>query len=240
MADHKNILGKSMAYHKKEGASESEQMYLVTGVILEEEGATSPIPLSALAHELGVQPVSAHQMVRKLDEDGLASYIPYKGMELTTTGKRLAAQVLRNRRLWEVFLVERLNLPFEEAHSFACMMEHITSPEIAVRLAKFLGAPLVNPQGKLIPSVDNEGDSLTCFPLSQLAIPQEFQVVRVEASETERLFLKNEGIYPGAVRRVSSVGSQGTYLLEGSSGGVYISAELADAIIVRKLEINSP
>jgi DtxR family transcriptional regulator, Mn-dependent transcriptional regulator len=226
-----------MAYHKLESiVTESEQMYLITVVRLEEEGATSPIPLSALAGELGVQPVSVHQMARKLEEGGLAAYIPYKGIELTQAGRRVAAQILRNRRLWEVFIVEHLNLPFAEAHAFSCMVEHITSPKIAGRLSQFLGDPTVSPQGKLIPPVENPEQPLSFVPLSHLSASQRFQVARIEATDTDRLFLKEEGLYPGAPACVRSVGSRGAVLLETVSGSLYISQKLAATILVQLVD----
>lgn len=227
-----------MAYHITEGLSDSVQMYLITCVIFEEQGGASPIPLSTLAHELGVQPVSAHQMVRKLDDEGLVKYTPYKGVELTPAGQRLAAQVLRNRRLWEVLLVEQLGLPFEKAHSFACMVEHITTPEIAEHLSQFLGNPLVNPNGKSIPSLEDPEYSPVCIPLSRVSTPQKFQVIRIEAGETDLLFLRGEGIYPGVVVGIRSIGSRGDFLLESNTGGVYLSRDLANKIFVQTLETN--
>jgi DtxR family transcriptional regulator, Mn-dependent transcriptional regulator len=222
-----------MAYHIHEGVSESIQMYLITCVIFEEQGADGPIPLSTLAHALGVQPVSAHQMVRKLDDEGLVKYTPYKGVELTVEGERLAAKILRNRRLWEVFLVEQLGLPFERAHEFSCLVEHITTPEIAERLSEFLGNPLINPQGMSIPNIEVQDTTPFSIPLSQVSSISKFQVVRIEASDVNIQFLRNEGIYPGAIASIHSIGYRGDLLLESDLGEVYISRNLADMIYVQ-------
>jgi DtxR family transcriptional regulator, Mn-dependent transcriptional regulator len=239
MANHNNGDDNYMAYHKIDGISESEQMYLITATRLEEEGASSPFPLSTLANELGVQPVSVHQMARKLEENGLAKYIPYKGLELTSQGRTIAVRILRNRRLWEVFLVEHLKLPFDESHAFSCLVEHITTPEIAERLSRLLGDPLVNPQGKLIPSTKDTENSQTCIPLSQLSALQKFQIIRIEAGDTERLFLRDEGLYPGTVACIHSIGGRGAILLEGKTGGIYIAPELAQKIYVQLLDTDT-
>jgi DtxR family transcriptional regulator, Mn-dependent transcriptional regulator len=238
MADHKKIGINSMAYHIFEGVSESIQMYLITCVIFEERGAVGPIPISTLARELGVQPVSAHQMVRKLDEEGLVKYTPYKGVELTLEGERLAAKILRNRRLWEVLLVEQLGLPFERAHEFACMVEHITSLEIAECLSQFLGDPKVNPHGKSIPSIDVKEAIPLSIPLSNISTISKFHVVRIEASDINLQFLRSEGIYPGAIASIRSIGNRGDLLLESSSGEVYISRNLANSIHVQIIGSN--
>ena len=68
--------------------SENAEMYLVSMAILAETGALVPIPIPRLAEEMDVQTVSANQMVRKLDEEGLVTYQPYKGVSFTQPGSR--------------------------------------------------------------------------------------------------------------------------------------------------------
>src|SRR4030042_2070249 len=80
--------------------SPSEEMYLITVAVAEEEGRTGPLPLADLAESLGISPVSANQMVRRLEERGLLEYHPYHGASLTPPGRREARRVLRGRRLW--------------------------------------------------------------------------------------------------------------------------------------------
>jgi Mn-dependent DtxR family transcriptional regulator len=133
--------------------SESEDMYLLTVAKLVEAGAQAPIPVSRLAQELSIQPISANQMIRKLEEAGWLRYTPYKGVELTQEGEGLALRTLRHRRLWEVFLVENLQLSLDEADEMACRLEHILPAEVAERLAGFLGYPATSPRGKPIPDL---------------------------------------------------------------------------------------
>ena len=115
--------------------SEAEEMYMITLAKLAERGVQSPVPLTLLAEELAVLPVSANQMVHKLEQEGILDYVPYKGVAMRPEGRRLANRTLRRRRLWELFLVDRLGLPFAEADALACRMEHITSAEVTERLA---------------------------------------------------------------------------------------------------------
>ena len=131
--------------------TESEQMYLVTIARLSEMVDECPIPISKVAEILEITPISANQMVHHLEQMGLITYTPYKGVEFTETGWRAATKLLRIRRLWEVFLVEHLRYSPKDAETLACKLEHAISEETSDRLADFLGWPHVSPQGKPIP-----------------------------------------------------------------------------------------
>ena len=87
--------------------SDSVQMYLVKLKRLEEE--VNPVPLSYLADSLSISPVSVNEMCRKMQDQELIDYQPYKGASLTPEGEREALKILRRHRLWEVFLVEELH-----------------------------------------------------------------------------------------------------------------------------------
>jgi DtxR family Mn-dependent transcriptional regulator len=150
--------------------SESEEMYLITIARLVEQGVEEPISISLLAEELAIQPVSANQMIHKLAEEKLVKYLPYKGVLLTSNGQEVAMHVLRDRRLWEVFLVKHLGLPPSEADALACRLEHITPKGVTCRLARFLGYPSVTPQGFPIPEVNGEANGGTVLPLADLAV----------------------------------------------------------------------
>ena len=126
-------------------------MYLITVAVAEEAGGPAPLPLADLAQALGISPVSANQMVRRLAERRLVVYHPYRGVALRAPGRRAAQRVLRGRRLWATFLAERLGFTATEADSLACALEHVTPPEAADRLARFLGNPAVDPSGRPIP-----------------------------------------------------------------------------------------
>ena len=94
-------------------------MYLITVAVAEEAGGTAPLPLADLAQALGISPVSANQMVRRLAERGLVVYHPYRGVALRAAGRQAAQRVLRGRRLWATFLGERLGFTAAEADSLA-------------------------------------------------------------------------------------------------------------------------
>ena len=58
-------------------------------------------------------------MVKKLAELGLVTYEPYQNVELTPSGQKVALEVLRHHRLLELYLHDKLNLPWDQVHAEA-------------------------------------------------------------------------------------------------------------------------
>ena len=216
--------------------TESEEMYLITIARLSEDGMEGPIPLSRLAEELSVLPVSVNQMVHKMGETGILRYIPYKGVELSKKGCQVAARILRLRRLWEVFLIEKLGLSFDEADDLACCMEHITSEDVAGRLTFFLGNPVVSPQGRPIPPADGDAWAAPPQPLDTLKVGQSCVIVDVEAGEATCSFLSGEGIRPGVEIFILGISNNGTMLLKCEKYQIALDAAVVDKVFIRKIK----
>ncbi len=221
-----------MASLKTQELSESEEMYLVTAVMLTESGVEEPIPLSQIAQALSIQPVSVNQMVRKLAESGYVNYLPYKGVEMRPVGRQLAYRVLRRRRLWEVFLARYLEMSPAAADTLACRLEHFTPPDVAERLDRFLERPSVSPQGLPIP--DNDADEVLppSTPITELPVGLKAEVIQVELEPSAAAFLQAEGILPGIVVQVAAVNSQGALLLRVEDRQLTVAAEIAQNIFV--------
>ena len=132
--------------------SENEEMHLLAAARLIEDGHPQPVSLNRVAEQLSIQPVSANQMARHLEERGLVTYQPYKGVSLTPAGWQITRRILRHRRLWETFLVQHLHTAQAEADALACRLEHVTSEQIAAQLDAYLGSPTVSPSGRPIPA----------------------------------------------------------------------------------------
>ena len=101
-------------------------------------------------------------MVKKLAERGLAAHAPYKGVELTAAGERVALEVLRHHRLLELYLAEHLGVPWDRVHDEAEALEHVISEDLEARIAAKLGNPTHDPHGDPIPSAElviDEGDT---------------------------------------------------------------------------------
>lgn len=222
-----------MSDHIKNEMSENEQMYLVMIAKLQEQGHESPVALSELANTLSVLPVSVNQMIHKMDESGLVKYYPYKGVEFTSSGRQIVMLILRYRRLWEIFLVQHLGISLVEADALACRMEHITSDDVANRLAVFLGNPSVCLHGHPIPQVDEEEITSVNLPLNQLTLGQQGHIIAINANEVTRAFLSDEGITLGTQIVPLAIGNGNAMLIEANQGQVYLSENITCMISVQ-------
>ncbi len=213
--------------------TESNQMYLVSMASLAEVVEDCPIPVSRVAELLGVTSISANQMVHHLEEMGLVRYTPYKGVEFTETGWQSAVKTLRSRRLWEVFLVEKLQHEPQEAEKLACRLEHAISEETAQRLAEYLGWPEVSPQGKAIPQVDPVGSLQTGSLLNRLPANTSGVVTAIPPGE-ERAYLQQSGMNVGSEIYILASQIDGPCLIKtGNDLTINISFELSNRIWVK-------
>src|SRR5207248_7009134 len=158
-----------------------------------------PVSNNAVAERLRVTPASASAMVKRLDELGLARHVPYRGVELTADGRRLALEVLRHHRLLELYLAESLGVPWDRVHQEAEVLEHVLSEELEEAIAAKLGNPTHDPHGDPIPTADlriEEGDTVS---LQSLRAGQAGTFVRVSDADPEMLrYLAERGIAPGS------------------------------------------
>jgi manganese/zinc/iron transport system permease protein len=76
-------------------------------------------------------------------------------LRLTQTGHHEAERLVRNHRLWELYLTRRLELPPDHVHRDAESMEHALSPETVAELDRTLGHPTRDPHGRSIPLPKN-------------------------------------------------------------------------------------
>ena len=114
-------------------------------------------------------PASASSMVKKLDELGLVTHEPYKGVKLTAGGRRVALEVLRHHRLLELYLAESLGVPWDRVHDEAEILEHVLSEELEELIAAKLGNPTHDPHGDPIPNAALEIEERPTEALASLA-----------------------------------------------------------------------
>lgn len=112
---------------------------------------STSVSTNQLAALLNTKASSVTDMLKKLSDKGLINYMPYQGVSLTTAGEKIAVNIIRKHRLWEYFLVEKLDFKWDEVHEMAEEMEHISSTELIDRLDKFMGYPKYDPHGDPIP-----------------------------------------------------------------------------------------
>jgi DtxR family Mn-dependent transcriptional regulator len=157
------------------------------------------VSTNALAERLAVTPGSASGMVRKLDELGLVTHEPYRGVQLTEKGVRVALEVLRHHRLLELYLSESLGVSWDRVHDEAEVLEHVLSEELEALIAAKLGNPTHDPHGDPIPSADLVLDEQPTEALDALEAGERGTFVRVSDSDPDMLrYLAERGIAPGA------------------------------------------
>jgi DtxR family Mn-dependent transcriptional regulator len=156
------------------------------------------VTTNAIAERMGVTPASASGMVKKLDGLGLVSHEPYKGVELTEAGERVALEVIRHHRLLELYLAESLDVPWDRVHAEAEVLEHVLSEELEELIAAKLGNPTVDPHGDPIPTADLVMEERQTDSLADLAAGARATFVRISDSDPEMLrYLAERGIAPG-------------------------------------------
>ncbi|PKV75712.1 metal-dependent transcriptional regulator [Pontibacter ramchanderi] len=163
------------------------------------DGGSREVNTNAIAEALDTKAASVTDMLRKLGAKGLADYVKYRGVTLTEKGERVALQIIRKRRLWEVFLVEKLKFNWDEVHEVAEELEHINSDLLIRRLDEFLGYPKFDPHGDPIPTEDGEMNTKQQRLLAELEVNSAGTVVGVNDSQPLFLqYLDKMGIFLGA------------------------------------------
>jgi DtxR family Mn-dependent transcriptional regulator len=146
-----------------------------------------PVSTNAIADELLTKASSVTDMMKKLSDKKLIHYKKYQGVTLTRKGRALATMVVRKHRLWEVFLVEKLNFKWDEIHELAEQLEHIESEKLMDKLDQFLGYPKYDPHGDPIPDKDGNIDHHKDETLSDLVVGDEGVIVGVKEHSAEFL-----------------------------------------------------
>jgi DtxR family Mn-dependent transcriptional regulator len=154
---------------------------------------------NALANHLNMKASSITDMLKKLSDKGWVNYEKYKGASLNVDGKIIALNIVRKHRLWETFLVNKLNFKWDEVHEIAEQLEHIKSNELVDRLDDFLGNPEFDPHGDPIPNKDHEiTDSRKRSYLSEVEINKEVIIIGVKDSSAPLLqYLEKENMILG-------------------------------------------
>ncbi len=211
--------------------SESMEMYLKAMLEMSDR---EPATVARLAERLGVTPVSASEMVRKLGEHGLANHTPYKGVALTEKGREVACNVMRRQRLWEVFLYDHLKIEWSKIYELACSLEHATASEVTDALAAFLGDPKTCPRGNPIPAADGSFAPLNGISLGEANVGDALRVVAVNATATDVLkYLQNRNILPGSeITVLDAAPLQGPLTIGVDGKEVALGLQTADFVLV--------
>ncbi|NIR50131.1 metal-dependent transcriptional regulator [candidate division KSB1 bacterium] len=175
--------------------TQTVQDYLKIIYKLGSKGET--VTTNAIAERLNVSQASVTGMIKKLAELKLVTHTPYRGVELTQAGRKIALEIIRHHRLLELYLAQALGYSWDEVHDEAEKLEHVISEDFETRMAEALGNPTTDPHGAPIPSKDGEIVERSLVPLTQAKAGQRVTIEQVSDSDPTMLrYLGDLGIYP--------------------------------------------
>ncbi|MBT8394981.1 MAG: metal-dependent transcriptional regulator [Flavobacteriaceae bacterium] len=183
----------------------SEENYLKAIYHLSNHGSIS-VSTNAIAEKMETKASSVTDMIKKLADKNFVNYIKYHGASLTELGRLTAVLVIRKHRLWEMFLVSKLNFSWDEVHNVAEQLEHIKSEKLINELDAFLEFPTHDPHGDPIPDKNGNINTLDKVPLSTLQENQGSKLLSVKDSSDEFLrFLNKRNISIGDTINVLNI-----------------------------------
>ncbi|MFY7964724.1 MAG: metal-dependent transcriptional regulator [Chitinophagaceae bacterium] len=156
----------------KQAFSITEENYIKAIYHLQQSDGN--VTTNEVATELQTKAASVTDMLKKLKQKKILNYEKYQGFRLSNSGEKIALAIIRKHRLWEFFLVEKLQFGWDEVHEVAEELEHITSNKLIDKLDAFLGNPKFDPHGDPIPDVNGKLPvqiqiNLIDLPLNKLA-----------------------------------------------------------------------
>ena len=193
------------------------------------------VSTNAIAEMMETKASSVTDMLKKLADKDLVNYIKYQGVSLTNKGKLTAKMIVRKHRLWEVFLVEKLNFPWDEVHDIAEQLEHIKSEQLINKLDDFLGNPTEDPHGDPIPNAKGQIIAIEKQLLSELSENQIGICVGVKDSSSEFLkYLDKQGIALGSrIEIIEKETFDASLKIKVKSKELIISNKIAGNLFVR-------
>ncbi len=215
----------------------SEENYLKAIFHLEKK-YSGGVSTNALAEEMETKASSVTDMVKKLSDKNLVKYRKYQGVQLSDKGKSTAVEVIRKHRLWEVFLVEKLNFSWDEVHDIAEQLEHIKSEKLTNELDKFLGHPKRDPHGDPIPDADGNFRISNKMLLADLNEGQSGICVGVKDSSTEflRYLDKNEITLGKTIEVVQREEYDESLLIRIDKNDLRVSKSISNNLFVKPTE----
>jgi len=196
------------------------------------------VTTNELAAELNTKAASVTDMLKKLKAKKLLNYEKYQGFRLSAEGKKIALSIVRKHRLWEYFLVEKLQFGWDEVHEVAEELEHISSKKLIDKLDAFLDHPKFDPHGDPIPDSSGRMAAQKQINLIDLPLNEQAEIVSVGSQSTELLeLLKHKHLAMGTlieIKKKFSFDHSIEIKIKGQQPFI-ISQQLAQALFVKKI-----
>jgi len=216
--------------------SQAEENYL-KAIFSIESTNSKKVSTTLIAENLKTKASSVTDMIKKLADKNLVNYEKYKGVSLTVEGKKIAIKIVRRHRLWEVFLVDKLNYNWDEVHDLAEQLEHIKSKSLINRLDDFLEFPTHDPHGDPIPDKKGNITHHKNIMLSSLEIDENCTIIGVKDSSVAFLqFLDSLNINIGnKVSVISKETFDNSMVIKYNNSQISISNQTSKNLFVKKL-----
>ena len=206
--------------------------------------AQERVTTSALADKMCVSPPAASSMLKRLQDSGFVDRSNADGITLTEQGVLAALQLIRRRRLLEVFLIQVMGFTWDQVDTEAQRLEHAVSASFEERMDRLCGYPTHCPHGDPIPRPHGTMPDERLSPLTALAPGQHGTLPRVANHEPSVLrYLSQLKLTPGCeLRLVDLAPFNGPVTLEllNVTNGVaghrptqILGSELAEKLFVR-------
>lgn len=193
------------------------------------------ISTNAIAEKMETKASSVTDMLKKLADKKLVEYQKYQGALLTENGLLIAKMIVRKHRLWEVFLVEKLNFTWDEVHEIAEELEHIQSDNLVDRLDAYLDFPSKDPHGDPIPDKNGKILKMEKQLLSDLEINKKCICVGVKDSSSAFLqYLDKNKIALGSkITILEKEPFDNSMTVEIKKNKILISSKIASNIFIK-------
>ena len=212
----------------------SEENYLKT-IFSVYTQTQSNVSTNKIANLLDTSPASVTEMIKKLQEKNLVIYEKYNGVMLSNDGENKAISIIRKHRLWETFLVRKLDFSWSEVHDVAEQLEHIKSEKLIDKLDQLLNYPKFDPHGDPIPSKKGVFKHQERISIFEMDINEEGIIMGVSLDNRDFLdYLTKLKISIGTkVKVIEQIKFDQSMKIEFDSKIEHISKEIAENVLIK-------
>ena len=214
----------------------SEENYLksIFSVFMQTQNNVST---NEIANLLDTSPASVTEMIKKLQDKSLVIYEKYNGVRLSKLGEKKAIAIIRKHRLWETFLVNKLDFSWSEVHEVAEQLEHINSEKLTDKIDQLLNYPKFDPHGDPIPSKNGIFNFQERVSIFEMDVNEEGIIMGVSLDNKDFLdHLTKLKISIGTkVKVIEQIKFDQSMKISFDSKTEHISKEIAENILVKIL-----
>ena len=198
--------------------------------------ASGKVTNTELSERSNISPAAVSEMISKLSKSEHIENNPYKGFKLTKKGEAIAINLVRKHRIWEVFLVEYLEYPWENVHNEAENLEHASSDELISKMENFLKYPKFDPHGHPIPDKNGKIVREKLVSLSELSVNEKAVIKQVSDESSEVLqYLSKIGLkLNDEIKVIEKINFDNSIQIHFRSGNIFLSEKLSKNIFVKK------